>query len=548
VASDCGEQRGASFSDSQSSTWHNEGQFSLGLNNLLGYQGVANYGFDTVGLGYTNTTGITLKHQIVAEIISDQYWFGVLGLGFEPTNFSDYGDPQPSFSATLASNGIISSKTWSYTAGAFYRLKSIFGSLILGGYDAARFTRNDLVFTMTGDNFRDIVLTIRSITATTNSGNTTLMSTPEFAFIDSSVPELWLPVSVCQQFEKAFGLQMDNASGFYLINASTHSNLLSANPNFTFTLGNDKTGGSTIDIILPYASFDLNVSAPIYPNGTARYFPLRQGQNDSMYTLGRSFLQEAYVTADYNSRTFNVSQCVFEENMGSQVIAIPSTIPSSSSGPGSGNSGSGLDSGSGIPGGLSTGIVAGITVGAVVLFAIIGIISFCCLRGIWCSSYRHSKDTEPSTLAREIESGDHLAPKQSASSTQAFGTASELPGQDAKVEIAGNPIMHPQELEAEVPVAAIVKQIKNLIRRPSSSSERTTEASSLSQTPEGRVAEPDANRGQDVHDHGLPSISKREDWINPTPPTADRSTSTIIRKGSSMLNTAVNSPTEITST
>lgn len=182
-------------------------------------------GFDTVGLGYTNDTGETLTHQIVSEIAADDWWFGIFGLGFQPANFSTYGNSQASFADTLWSNGTISSMSWGYTAGAYYRLKSIFGELIFGGYDAARFTPNDVIFTMTDDNLRDIVVTVRSITSTTSSGNTTLMSTPEFAFIDSSVSELWLPTTVCQAFEKTFGLTLDSASGLCLINASTHSSL-----------------------------------------------------------------------------------------------------------------------------------------------------------------------------------------------------------------------------------------------------------------------------------------------------------------------------------
>lgn len=279
-------------------------------------------GLDTVGLGYTNSTGVTLPHQVVAEIASDYWWFGALGLGFQPTNFSGYGNPQASFSDTLYSNGSISSMSWSYTAGAYYRLKSVFGSLIFGGYDASRFTPNDVIFTMTGDNLKDIVVTIQSITSTTSSGNTTLMSTPEFAFIDSAVPELWLPATVCQEFEKAFGLTLDSASGLYLLNASAHANLLQLNPNITITLANQKSGGPTVDLVLPYSAFDLNVTSPVLHNSTSYYFPLKPTPDDALNTLGRTFLQEVYVTAHYNSRTFNVSQCIFSDTSSPSILAL----------------------------------------------------------------------------------------------------------------------------------------------------------------------------------------------------------------------------------
>lgn len=155
---------------------------------------------------------------------------------FQPTNFTGYADPQASFADTLVSNGSISSMSWTYTAGAYYRLKSVFGSLIFGGYDASRFTPNNLTFDMAPDNERDIVFSLQTITSSTSSGNTTLMSTPELMYIDSSVPELWLPTEVCEEFEKTFGIELDSAADRYLLNSSTHSTLLSENPTFTLPL------------------------------------------------------------------------------------------------------------------------------------------------------------------------------------------------------------------------------------------------------------------------------------------------------------------------
>ncbi len=366
-------------------------------------------------------------------------------MGFQPTNFSGYGDPQASFSDTLYSNGSISSMSWSYTAGAYYRLKSVFGELIFGGYDASRFTPNDVIFTMTEDNLRDIVVTIRSITSTTSSGNTTLMSTPEFAFIDSAVPELWLPVEVCQQFEKAFGLTVDKSSGLYLINETTHRNLLNLNPNFTFTLANQMTGGPTADIVLPYASFDLNVTSPVIINSTSYYFPIRSTSDDTEYTLGRTFLQEAYVTTHYESRTFNVSQCIFDDTASPKVIALPPTLLSSASG---NSTGSGSGSGSSHKK-LSGGAIAGIVIGAVAALILLSVLIFCCVR-----RRRQTREpARPSSPVHEIDTGKRVEPAGSAYSVQASAFTSEVDGQE-KIEIQGNPIMHPQELEAEVPMMA----------------------------------------------------------------------------------------------
>ncbi|EKD20394.1 hypothetical protein MBM_01076 [Drepanopeziza brunnea f. sp. 'multigermtubi' MB_m1] len=62
---------------------------------------------------------------------------------------------------------------------------------------------------MASDNLRDLVVAIRSISSSTASENTNLLSKPILAYIDSAVSECYLPATVCQQFEKAFGLFID---------------------------------------------------------------------------------------------------------------------------------------------------------------------------------------------------------------------------------------------------------------------------------------------------------------------------------------------------
>jgi hypothetical protein len=106
------------------------------------------------------------------------------------------------------------------------------------------------------------------------------------------MPHIWLPVEACALFEDVFGLTYDNETELYLVNDTQHTNILSQNPSITFTLGN-LTAGVDVNITLPYAAFDLSVSYPIVANST-RYFPLKRAANATQYTLGRTFLQEAY--------------------------------------------------------------------------------------------------------------------------------------------------------------------------------------------------------------------------------------------------------------
>jgi hypothetical protein len=147
---------------------------------------------------------------------------------------------------------------------------------------------------MSPDVSRDLVIGIQSITManSTNSQISLLPSGGIFAFVDSTLPYIWLPLDACQAFERAFGLTWNQTSEMYLVNNTLHSTLVASNANVTFTLGVGKSGGDTIDVVLPYASFDLTASPPLVQNSTS-YFPLKRAANETQYTLGRAFLQEA---------------------------------------------------------------------------------------------------------------------------------------------------------------------------------------------------------------------------------------------------------------
>ena len=137
-------------------------------------------------------------------------------------------------------------------------------------------------------------------------GSSPLLADSIYVFIDSMVTQLWLPVEVCQSFEKAFNLTWNSTAQLYLIDEGVHTALLAQSPTFTFTLASTNSSSQSVDIVLPYAAFDLNVTQPIVADGPSRYFPLQQAQNSSQYTLGRVFLQEAYVIADYERHNLSL--------------------------------------------------------------------------------------------------------------------------------------------------------------------------------------------------------------------------------------------------
>ena len=304
----CGDLRGTLFLSNISSTW-------------LGYSGNANIGYDNLILGWLGDGLPVLSRQVIEGFATKDPYIGSFGLSPHAVNTSTLDSPQPSFLGALVQQNKTPSTSWAYTAGAYYRQAPAFGSLTLGGYDTTRFIQNNVTFAFGPDSNRDLVVAIQSITS--DAATSPLLSNVIYAYIDSLVPQIWLPLDACRAFEQAFGLTYNETAELYFVNDTLHDRLWSQNPNVTFKLGSSSsTGENTVDIVMHYGSFDLTAGYPIVDNPT-RYFPLKQAQNHSQYTLGRAFLQDAYVIADYDRSNFSVSQVVFPNGSNTQhIVAI----------------------------------------------------------------------------------------------------------------------------------------------------------------------------------------------------------------------------------
>ena len=91
----------------------------------------------------------------------------------------------------------------------------------------------------------------------------------------------------------------------------------------SFEFGDAATSAPRVGIDLPYAAFDLEASWPLF-NTSQRYFPIRRANSSSQYTLGRAFMQEAYLIVDYERRNFSIHQAVFSTSSEQKIVAIPS--------------------------------------------------------------------------------------------------------------------------------------------------------------------------------------------------------------------------------
>lgn len=388
----CESSRGYIFASNTSTSWSTQRLANGGLYQLntfeegfLGLTGNAYYGFDTISLGDIGSGLPNLPNQLVAGFATNSFWLGSLGLSPKSFNFTTLDNPIQSLLSNLYLGGHIPSLSWAYTAGAHYQNPAVLGSLTLGGYDTTRFARSKTLSNLAfgADFSRDLLVGLQAISYNTD-GSSPLLTENIDIFIDSLVTQLWLPLSVCQAFEQAFNLTWNSTAQLYLLDDDVHAALVAQNPTFTLTLGSAGGGGSTVDIILPYSAFDLEIDPPLV-NSTSRYFPLKQAQNSSQYTLGRVFLQEAYVIADYGNQNFSISQTLFPSTSVAQNLTA--ILPPGYRPPESKKSHSAL----------SSGDTAGIAVGAVFAFAliIVGVVL------AWRRSLRRKKDAAVTARASE---------------------------------------------------------------------------------------------------------------------------------------------------
>ncbi|KAH8705733.1 aspartic peptidase domain-containing protein [Talaromyces proteolyticus] len=363
----CADLRGGLFNTSTSTTWSQIGDYNLGFEASLGHNDAGEFGYDTVGLGYQGGGGPTVNHSVVGGVAGTEFYLGIFALNPQPINFTTLNDPQTSFMSLLKNQSHIPSLSYSYTAGAPYRLNKALGTLILGGYDTSKFQDTDSSYDFNSDQTRDLTVGLSSITTNISEELNMLSSGSINIFIDTSVAEIYLPVTACQAFESAFNLTYNSTAGLYLVNDTLHKQLLTANPSVIFTIEAAVLGGSSVNITLPYAAFDLTAEYPLVSNSSS-YFPLKQAANDTQYTLGRTFLQEAYVIVDYERSNFSVHPRVWNASAASNIVTIePLSTPTATAS-------IGPKTGSNKSNGLSSGAIAGIVVGAIVA-AIIGAIA-----------------------------------------------------------------------------------------------------------------------------------------------------------------------------
>jgi hypothetical protein len=332
------------FSSNSSTTWKSVGLYDLPLDYVLetffaGTKG--SVGLDNAQFGHNAFQDDVFPSQFIWEVTSLDFFVGVFGLSAGRIAL-DEAD-RPGLLSAAAMGLSLPSRSYSYTAGSATSktlstisvypqltersLENSTGSLVLGGYDTSRFDAKTTVsIAMPNKQNDSLIISVQAIYISGQTGAswpTASGSKPMDFIIDSSLPQMWLPIEACTVFEKAFGLTWDKELEFYILDESAHSRLLQTNPTVSISIIDGlEAGGEAKNITLPYSAFDLQLSPPLVQN-TTYYFPMKRAANPP-YVLGRAFLQQTYIIVDYERANFSLSQAYPAGGIG-QILPIYNT-------------------------------------------------------------------------------------------------------------------------------------------------------------------------------------------------------------------------------
>jgi hypothetical protein len=208
--------------------------------------------------------------------------------------------------------------------------------LSLGGYHKDKIVPHETRFPMYTDDEVSLTLSVQNIRLSDSSHATkSVLNTPTLTLIDSNRPYLYLPPDAYNAILSHLGLHLDTESEHILISEEKHAQLKSSKFSLEFELAEfrcaseNKVPDKTVKITVPYETLALTLGYPyLQPTmNQSWYLPIRPGNpKNPNYVLGRAFLQESYIVADYESNLFKVHQVNWDKVSPSGLQVMKETV------------------------------------------------------------------------------------------------------------------------------------------------------------------------------------------------------------------------------
>ena len=234
---------------------------------------------------------------------------GVLGMGQAPDNLTN-----PSLLKQMKVAGIITSMFCGLHIGSAPFKQH--GSMILGGYDQSRVLQEVGTFSLgpVGPlvSINDVFLGVESgLSPFAQPNNISLWhgfdeDGAREVIVNPSVPYMFLPVAVCEAAAQYLPLTWNRGLGLYTWNPGDQFSRLVGSPGFMAIVLADNNA-ENITIKVPLQLLNLTMSPPIVDTVT-QYFPCRPTDVARDYTLGRAFLQAAFLGFEFEHNLTFIAQ------------------------------------------------------------------------------------------------------------------------------------------------------------------------------------------------------------------------------------------------
>ena len=304
----------------------------------LGYELI----YGAMLLKYTNTTPILDQLQIANRLVSNfsakmyssltmvysgvEYPVQVGELSLGPIDKQSFSDGGPTTNASLIpgffdAEQFISSNSYGLHVGIGAEAHKLDLSLMLGGYDASRIVGNvshqavlpetdndvgnefaiNLLDVAIGVDHGESPFSYSSKEGLLSSGNSSITSDGVQVVMNPLAPYLSLPNSTCAAIanELPVTYNADLSLYFWDVTDPQYTKIVTS-PTYLSFVFNGSSGNLTINV--PFQLLNLTLQAPLVSTNTS-YFPCQPPRgNTSEYSLGRAFLQAAFIGVSWGGQ------------------------------------------------------------------------------------------------------------------------------------------------------------------------------------------------------------------------------------------------------
>ncbi|KAJ6263374.1 Candidapepsin-1 [Drechslerella dactyloides] len=286
---------------------------------------------------------------------------------------------------------LIPSPSWSYNPGSDDGRRP--PQLVFGGYDPTKYLpgsrqNHSMEVASNGGPTMQVTLDRLFLNITgpekkkTFATNSSLLGESINVIIDSSTPFCWLPRNVTDRIAQSVGAVWNatlGTTGYYVYNTSQPAFENRVNATLAFHV--DGAGDTWLfnSITVSQSLFLVPPTANVPADSKLNYLPLMPVDNADTYVLGRSFLQQMYLMANYHTMQFSLSQINLNSQSKAQYIKIDAPAPPVPSAPSSQPPPERPKSKS-----LSGSAIAGIAIGLVIVVGLLlGVILWYTRKRLW---------------------------------------------------------------------------------------------------------------------------------------------------------------------